>query len=192
LPTHAGNDRASYGFGAQTGRCAPGPVPSSGRESARPGAGEQWQREVLLAAFAAPVRQRKVDGGVGLQDGSREVADRAAEQCRSLGLTAEVLLPAAPADSCAVRVEQGVPRQAKQAVEISQDHWVWWLSGWKGWADSRRATEIKISPTSAPVSGSAVTAGNGASEPQKIKTSISRSRVRSGSAGRVASQPITA
>jgi len=139
LPTHAGNDRASYGFGAQTGRCAPGPAPSPGRESARPGAGEQWQREVLLAAFAAPVRQRKVDGGVGLQDAK-------------LNDPIAVLLPAAPAGSRAVRVEQGVPRQAEQAVEISQDHLGLVVVGVEG---------VGRQPP-----------GNGASDSQKIKTSM--------------------
>ena len=42
LPADGGTGRASYGSGAQTGRCAPGlvvPVPKE--ESARPGAGER-------------------------------------------------------------------------------------------------------------------------------------------------------
>jgi hypothetical protein len=64
---------------------------------------------VLLAAFAAQVGERKLDGGVGLEDAQA-------------GHAVEVLLPATPAITGSARVEQGVPRQPKEAVKISQDH----------------------------------------------------------------------
>ena len=63
---------------------------------------------MLLAAFAAQVGERKLDGSVGLEDSQA-------------GHAVEVLLPATPAITGSARVEQGVPRQPEQAVKISQD-----------------------------------------------------------------------
>ena len=99
-PADVGKGRASYGCGAQTERCAPGPVPAAKDGGARPGAGEPWQRELLLAAFAAQVGERKLDGSVGLQDAQA-------------GCAVQVLLPATPAFTGSAGVEQGVPRQAE-------------------------------------------------------------------------------
>jgi len=56
-------------------------------------------------------------------------------------------------------------------------------------AEARRS--LPMSTSAAPL-GSAVTAGSGANGSQTIKASISRSRLRSVSAGRVASHPMTA
>jgi hypothetical protein len=165
LPAAAGKVRASYGFGAQTVRCAAGPVPVAEEGGARPGAGERWQREVLLAAFAAQVGEGKLDGGVGLED-------------PQAGHAVEVLLPASPTITGSARVEQGVPRQAEQAVKINQDHLGLVIVRMAGRAVSHRATARRCSRTSAtgPLCGSAVTAGSGASDCQKTKTSISKPR----------------
>jgi hypothetical protein len=145
-------------------RARPGPR-RQGRGGARPGAGERWQREVLLAAFAAQVGEGKLDGGVGLED-------------PQAGHAVEVLLPASPTITGSARVEQGVPRQAEQAVKINQDHLGLVIVRMAGRAVSHRATARRCSRTSAtgPLCGSAVTAGSGASDCQKTKTSISKPR----------------
>jgi len=71
-------------------RARPGPRRQGG--SARPSAGERWQREVLLAAFAAQVGERKLDRGVGPEDAQA-------------GHAVQVLLPASPAITGSARVE---------------------------------------------------------------------------------------
>ena len=104
-----GEVRASYGSGAQTGRCAPGPSPLAEDRRCSPGRGRAEATTELLAAAAAQIGEREVDGRAGLQDA--QLAD-----------PVQVLLPAIPAGSGAVRVEQGVPGQAEQAVKVGQDH----------------------------------------------------------------------
>jgi hypothetical protein len=118
---------ASYGFGDQTGRCAPGLVPVAvagvlARARASGGsAGCYW-----LAALAAEVGQCQFNGGVGLDDAE-------------LAGPIPMLLPADPSGAGAVGVVQGVPGQAEQAVQVDQHHLGLLVVGVAWLASSRRS-----------------------------------------------------